>query len=103
MVQCLTGGFGLVGVVLRLVPAGGDDRGPDEGGEQGGEGAAVGAGGGVGDVAGRAAQGVGGLVLSADLGALGASECPCRRSQFGSGVVRCPLRGGLDEFAERRD
>lgn len=77
MVQGLTGGFGLVGMVLHLVQAGGDDRGPDEGGEQGGEGAAVGAGCGVGDVAGRAAQGVGGLVLSADLGALGGGECLC--------------------------
>jgi hypothetical protein len=70
----LTGGIGLLGVVLRLVPAGGDDRGPDQGGEQGGEDVAVGAGGGVGDVAGRFAQGVGGLVLGADLGALGSGE-----------------------------
>ncbi|ARI53780.1 hypothetical protein A6E92_17545 [Streptomyces sp. S8] len=77
MVESLAGGFGLVGMVLHLVPAGGDDRGPDEGGEQGGEGAAVGAGGGVGDVAGRAAEGIGDLVLSADLGALGTGECLC--------------------------
>lgn len=33
VVQGLAGGFGLVGVVPCLVPAGGDDRGPDEGGE----------------------------------------------------------------------
>ncbi len=46
---------------------------------------------------------MGGLVLSADLGALGAGECPCCGSQFGSGVARGFLRGGLDEFAERRD
>ena len=74
VVEGLAGGFGLVGMVVRFVPAGGDDRGPDEGGEQGGQRAAAGAGGGVGDVADGFAQGVGGLVLGADLGALGAGE-----------------------------
>ncbi len=76
VVEGLAGGVGLVGVMLRFVPAGGDDRGPDDGGEQGGESAAVGAGGGVGDVAGGGSQGVGCLVLGADLGALGTGKHP---------------------------
>ncbi|MFL4905235.1 hypothetical protein ACJ6WF_19100 [Streptomyces sp. MMS24-I2-30] len=70
VLEGLAGGFGLLGVVLRFVPAGGDDRGPDKGGE----GAAVGAGGGVDDVTSCYAQGAGGLVFGADLGALGACE-----------------------------
>lgn len=70
----LAGGVSLVGVVLRFVPASGDDGGPDEGGDQGGEGAAVGASGGVGDVAGRAAQGTGCSVFCPDLGALSTRE-----------------------------
>ncbi len=70
----LAGGFGLVSVALRVVPVGGEDRSPNEGGEQGGQDACVGPGGGVGDVAGGNAQGVAGLVLGADLGALSTGE-----------------------------
>lgn len=99
----LAGGVGLVGVVLRFVPAPSDDGGPDEGRDQGGECAAVGACGGVNDVAGRAAQRVGGSVLGPDLGALGAGERLGGGLEFGAQVGGCLLGGGFDQFAEGGD
>lgn len=67
-------GVGLVGVLLRLVPATGQDGRPHECGEQGGQRAAVRASSGVDDVAGGDAYGVGCSVLGLDLGSLGAKE-----------------------------
>ncbi|SES29144.1 hypothetical protein SAMN05421870_11560 [Streptomyces qinglanensis] len=74
VLEGLTGRFSLVSVALRFVPVGGEDRRPNEGGNQAGQGACIGTGGATGDVARGGAHGVGGLVLGAELGALGTGE-----------------------------
>lgn len=99
----LAGGVGLVCVVLRFVPAPGDDGGPDEGRDQGGQGAAVGSGGGVHDVACRAAQGVGGSVFRPDLGPLGSGERLRGGLEFGAQVGGCLLGGDFEQFSEGGD
>ncbi|MBW8735579.1 MAG: hypothetical protein JF621_00040 [Streptomyces turgidiscabies] len=99
----LAGGVGLVGVVLRFVPAPCDDGGPDEGCDQGCERAAIGACGGVDDVACRAAQGVGGTVFRPDLGTLGSAERLRGGLEFGARVGGCLLGGGFQQFTEGGD
>ncbi|MBX7550401.1 hypothetical protein K1Y78_20670 [Streptomyces sp. tea 10] len=99
----LAGGVGLVGVVLRLVPAPSDDGGPDDGGEQGRERAAVGPGGGVDDIARRTAQRVSGAVFGPDLGALGSGERLGGGLEFGAQVGGCLVGGGFEQLAEGRD
>ncbi|KOV82403.1 hypothetical protein ADL01_10555 [Streptomyces sp. NRRL WC-3618] len=101
MLDGLAGCVGLVGVVLRFVPAPGEDRCPEHRGDQGGECASVGPSGGVDDVAGRAPQGVRGAGFGSDLGALGACERLASGAQLVAEVGGSLLGCGFDEFTER--
>lgn len=99
----LAGGVGLVGVVLRFVPAPGDDSGPDEGCDQGGQRTAFRACGGVDDVACRAAKSVGGTVFRSDLGPLGPGERLRGGLEFGAQSIGCLLDRSFDQFAQGAD
>lgn len=103
ILDSLARGVGLVSVVLRLVPTGGDDRGPDDRSEQRGQGTAVRTSGAVGDVAGSRTERGGGPVLCPDLGALGPAEGRCRGAELGAESAGGLLSGGFDQFAECGD
>jgi hypothetical protein len=103
VLDSLAGGVGLVGVVLRFVPAPGNDGGPGESRDQCCQRAAVRARGGVDDVACRAAQGVGGTVFRPDMGPLGSGEHLRGGLEFGAQVVGSLLGGGFDQLAKGDD